>query len=364
MISFEQSPTGVLPAYNDHYLIFSSDIQDEYAIINVGVSEFKIFPDLEGKYYFNIKKIVQTLINTNKFRDNLDVSTPNVWGFVDNSLYSKVTINISVHGDNIQESTSKVYEFIKSVNQAGDDENTNNYAVLLPSEGGNSYNVSYWEGFPFDFTIKRPSKDDVITLYNHNNNSTTPQLTPNATSSYRIILDKVFSNVMDDGFLPMLPITNRIDIRKAGVVQSTVNIKRKNQDCGVYLKWFNSQGGYSYFLFEQFFQDSTKTKLGDFIGSNNFKGVYDDNTGPLILSGKEATRVLNVKTMADLEDINHLRSLIMSPHVQMWSSTEAYSQARWIDVTIDSKDFGHFNKKYKNEIRCSIELPEINTQKI
>jgi hypothetical protein len=31
-------------------------------------------------------------------------------------------------------------------------------------------------------------------------------------------------------------------------------------NCGIYLKWFNANGGYSYWLFDKFYSDTTSTK--------------------------------------------------------------------------------------------------------
>jgi hypothetical protein len=40
---------------------------------------------------------------------------------------------------------------------------------------------------------------------------------------------------------------------------------------GIYLKWFNANGGYSYWLFDKFYSDTTSTKTIDEI-----VGKYDN----------------------------------------------------------------------------------------
>jgi hypothetical protein len=49
------------------------------------------------------------------------------------------------------------------------------------------------------------------------------------------------------------------------------NIKRMESNCGIYLKWFNANGGYSYWLFDKFIQAETVQKTIDEI-----VGKYDN----------------------------------------------------------------------------------------
>lgn len=375
MITFSQEPSGISPAYNDTYIIFNSNLNDDTAYIRAGGNEFMIFPDLTGTYYFNLKKVVQTLINQNKFRDNTDTSLPNLWGFPDDSLYLSIDVIIIVKGDGVEESITRTYEFNKAVLQPGVNENNNDYALLSANNGGNSYNVTYFEGYPFDLTLKKVEKsngttnpddsityDNEITIRNINSGQFSPALRPEKLGAYRLVLDKGVRNMTSSGFLPMHDLLNKLDIRKDGVTKTSLNVKKVNNKCGVYLKWFNTEGGYSYWLFDEFFRESTKTTEGDFIGSNQFDLIYDNNVGNLMSTAKFGAKNMQLKTGADKNEVEQIRSLFMSPHVQLWTSQEAYVEGRWIDVSVTSNNFNYANKKAKNEVVVSIELPVLNSQ--
>jgi hypothetical protein len=51
-----------------------------------------------------------------------------------------------------------------------------------------------------------------------------------------------------------------IEVWVNGAFKANINIKRMESNCGIYLKWFNANGGYSYWLFDKFYSDTTNTK--------------------------------------------------------------------------------------------------------
>lgn len=362
-ITISQEPSGVSPAFNDTYIIYSSTLADTRSTVDVGGRQFQIFPDTSGTYYFNVKKIVQSIINTNKFVDNLDVSEEGVWGFNDSSLFTTISFTISVHSDDASEQVIRTYKFNKAVYQPGDEENTNDYAILTPSDKlTNNYYITYFEGYPFDIALKNVTAGDQLSLKNNNSQDISPTLVPASNGAYRIVIDKGTSNMTSTGFLPMLDIVNRIDIRESGDVKATLNLKKVNNTCGVYLKWFNSEGNYSYWLFEPYYRDTVKTSDGYFIGTNNFNLIYGNTSGDLITSGKQGTRSMNLRTKVDKNEIKQLRSIFTSPRVQLWSSQDPYVEGRWIDVSLDSSSFNITNKKEVQPISLTIELPVLNTQ--
>jgi hypothetical protein len=49
---------------------------------------------------------------------------------------------------------------------------------------------------------------------------------------------------------------HQIEVWVNGAFKANINIKRMESNCGIYLKWFNANG-YSYWLFDKFYSDTT-----------------------------------------------------------------------------------------------------------
>jgi hypothetical protein len=50
-----------------------------------------------------------------------------------------------------------------------------------------------------------------------------------------------------------------------GAFKANINIKEWNQLC-IYLKWFNANGGYSYWLFDKFYSDNQYKTIDEIVG--------------------------------------------------------------------------------------------------
>jgi hypothetical protein len=64
-------------------------------------------------------------------------------------------------------------------------------------------------------------------------------------------------------------------------------------NCGIYLKWFNANGGYSYWLFDKFYSDTTSTKtIDEIVGKyDNLKNVNSFST----ITGKKLMQPIKYK---------------------------------------------------------------------
>jgi hypothetical protein len=62
-----------------------------------------------------------------------------------------------------------------------------------------------------------------------------------------------------------------------------------------YLKWFNANGGYSYWLFDKFYSDTTSTKtIDEIVGKyDNLKNVNSFST----ITGKEANATYKIQNV-------------------------------------------------------------------
>lgn len=359
--SFTKEPTGIYPAYNDSFLEFSSTLTDNYkgeiTVTALGLV-IAVYADANGDYLFNLKDIVQALINANGFTESED--TP-VSGFVKafDMGYLSLDLTIKVYSDTANESTSKTYTFIRGVKQIGESVWTNTAQLLHPSPNGIDYNLTYFEGYPFSFELQRLTNTDSLSFKNLNTGDSTTAYVVGTTASHRVWVDKGDANWTSDSYLPLPDLINRIEVKVNAVVKSNVRIKKVAERCGVYLKWFNQDGGYSYFLFDEFHKVRLRGSERGLVSSNQFNNV-GSLSAPYLSTGVRVEESMMVKATVDRNEAAHLRALISSPSVQLWSKQEPYVAGQWIDVRIKSA-FSISNKKNMNEVSVDILMPELLT---
>lgn len=360
MITISQEIPNFYPAYNESYIKFSTDFsENSKANINVGAYTFTIYPSPNGSYMFNLKHIVTALINDNKFRDN--ISFVNIGGVSDPSLYLSLTVEITAFSNSGSETITKDYTFTKAVKQAGDVNYSNPNQLLLPTPDGSNYHLKYFEGFPLDFGFRYVNSGDVITV---TNKSTEQVATFNVTQtgSHRLIIDNASENWNNDNILAMPDLLNPLQIRVNGTLRNTLNLNKQPLKEGVYLKWFNSEGGYSYWLFNKFYKTDYSTDEIDRISTNNFTDIYSQKQGTTVISGKALDKSQTLKTQVNEIEFEHLKSIVSSPLVQMWTRQDPYSVGEWIDVKVISRGLSNNTKRYIKKVEVEIELPEQNSQ--
>lgn len=360
-ITITKEPTDFYPAFNQSYIQFNTDFQiNNQANIKIdNTYNFTIYPSPNGQYLFNLKHIVSSLINGNKFRDNVDLSS--AWGISDGSLYLSVPVEITAFSDSSSETLNKTYTFYKGVKQVGDREFNNANQILLPSDDGLNFYVKYFEGFPLDFTLRYISSGDTVQIRNKNTEETTT-LTATEDNPYRIVLDNGEFNLNTSNRLSIPDLENILEIKVNGALKNKLTLKKESLRDGTYLKWFNSDGSYSYWLFNRFYKDEYAASEVDRLGTNNFNNIYGQTQGNTAISGKELERGRSLKTQVNEVEFNHLKSLISSPLVQMWNTNNPYEISDWIDVKVISRKISNNSKRHVKQVDIEIELPEQNTQ--
>lgn len=364
-ITITKSPSTLYPAFNDSYIEFTSNIANDYkALIEIeGLTgkQFIIYPDLNGLYTFNLKSAVRALINDNTFKDN-DDSYPVNWNKTYPYGYLDIDVTITDYGDTVGTPSVHNYTFIRGVKQIGEEIHVKPYQLLHPSINGVDYNLTYFEGYPFSFEIQRPISTDNLTITNLNSSDTTSLLAMASTNTHRIYIDKATTNWTTSDFLPLTDTLNRLELKFNNVVQTNINLKKVESQCGVYIKWFNSDGGYSYFLFEEYWKESIQGKDIGFKSSNSFNNVGSLES-PTTSLGRSGIKTLTLKAKLDKNESKHLESLFTSPSVQIYSKTEPYLAGEFIDVILNT-DYSLSNKKSINEVIVTLELPQLITAKI
>ncbi len=368
-ISINTEPTIIYPAYNDSFITFQSSLTGTTrAIIQLLPSAtfpkpFEIYSNINGVFVFNLKEAIKSRFNENGFDDIYDIY-PTGWIKNLDNTYLNQTINITDYNEDTTGTTlTRNYEFYKSVKQVGQPIFDNTNQILNVSKNGIDYNLTYFEGYPFSFEIQRVNQDDSIKVYNRNIGLFSNNLISTSTNTLRVYIDKVTTNWTTSNFLPLQDNLNKLEVYNTGVLTTNLNLKKVPAKCGVYLKWFNNDGGYSYFLFDEYYQSESSYKTIATVSNSIYRNVDNGLKTKTKIIGKEGGKRLKLRATIDKNEVNHLESLFSSPSVQIWSSQNPFIEGEWINVTLKGSH-SYFTKKALNEIKIEIDLPEQITYRL
>lgn len=366
-------------AYNNDIIRFFSDstqnavsctIQDSFNKINV-----TLYPNPLGQFYFNFKPHISALINLKYFDDSLDTdiqgNLPS--SFVYNSgaaqgVFTQRNISITITFDNdTTENASYVLSWLAGVQQI-DNYNTFSIDDLLlqsPFKKGstNSYYFKYWQGYPFDVPLFTTSNELRVT--NHTN---LLHADFNITGyGDRLVVSDGRTDVSLEDVLPFTEGFNQLTFTsrsEAGDKEKYALLEKIPYTCGVYLKWFNVMGGYSYWLFENTYSIDRKTKhLGEIARNHN---NLEDTFGRSITIGKESKDTLRIiAELLDEDEKAIVENITDSPKIYLFTG-KPYSRNNhhdWIEVRLKTGSIKLKNPRESlTNFTFDLELPERYTQ--
>lgn len=365
-ITINKQPTGIYPAYNDSYIEFESTLSNNNRaeIVITGFNDpFTIFPDLDGNYTFNFREAVKVLFSQYSFKDENGEAITTEWGQSLLGHYLALSSTLKVYNNSTSESKAVNHEFYRAVKQVGQQNHTNNCQILNSgSNNGVDYNLTYFEGFPFSFELQRlvysPTKR--INVKNLNTGITCDDINPQVSGAFKIIVDKATTNWITSSFLPLPDLVNRLEIYEDDSFKTNLTLKKVPSKCGVYLKWLNTEGGYSFWLFDEFYRDTLTARDLQELAVNHFKNVGEGFFADTQPMGKAVTESLRLRTTLDPRERLHLQSLFTSPYVEMYTSQEPFIETDWVPVTITGNY--QFDTKPKQTVAVvNISLPETKT---
>lgn len=376
MIIFENTLTGVLPAFNNNIIKFKSDslIESVQAKITINSIEFIIYKIPSGWFLFNFKEIAKSLVNQNNFKDNLitnlDLLDINSFTYEQNDGIYSGGVNIKITFiDGSTEVSNFSLTFLASVKNLEDYKKTNlanqSTFLLLPNIKGttNQYFVKYFEGYPFDFTYLDTTGDNLqlktdyslIKDFERKGNLT------------RVLFSDGEIDLNNTSLMPMGSGISKIDILQNNVSIDQFLYVDRVQMCGndaIYLKWFNAQGGYSYYLFNKYFERNLNFgSIGEL--ENDFNNL-ENTTSPIIQLGR--TSFDKVRVDSDLineNEFNLLVGILSSPKVYMFTGLPLARASfnDWIEVEIKTSSINLRNWKNRpTNISFEFELPKRNNQ--
>lgn len=364
------STTSLLNAYNNNIVEFSSDnvLDSTKCVINIGGMNLTITPNASNVFRYNFNEIIQVLINTNNFSDDIlptltAADSSHIYNDTTNTYYSQLATYTITFSNATTENTTATYKFLKSVeqleqNKVGVVTGGNNIYMLSPFKQAtaNTYDVTYFEGFPFDISFYL-SSPGATTILNQTNALSYSFLLGNTIN--RLFFSDGRITLTIDDFLPLVDGLNELKItRGADII--FVNVTKIPSKEGVYVKWLNTYGGWSYWLFNCRHARDNKTKdLGEVY--NDFNDV-SSTTLPYYDLGKESTDTLTL--IADNIDSNNqdvVNGILESPRVYYFTGTRLtqVTSVSWLGVKKKSSKTNkvRFKGDTKN-YKIQIELPQ------
>jgi hypothetical protein len=371
MITFTSSPFAnqVNPAYNDSIIRFHSSITGltKADITIAGISApFSIYP-YEGQFAYNFKDIVTALINQSGFTDTVLPDLSSDFIYSDPTLQFTLNATVNAYNSVTGETTSVSFKYIKSVEQLIGYQKklaaTSDVGVLLPSQNNFDYQVTYVEGYPFDFAIQGILSGDTYYFRNTNTGIQSDSFTAATSEVKRIFLSDGATNETIQGVLLMTSNLNNIELWVNDVLKANIKILRKESRCGVMLKWFSSNGSYSYWVFEPYYKEVLKTK-----DLETINGVWDNLHSVKSTSeslGKIAQQTIQISTTYSQLEKEYLLDILKSSRVEMLINQSPFMQVEpfdFIGVNVADGSFPHDTKNTFNKLKLTIELPAVNTQ--
>ena len=351
------SESKLLMAYNNNVVRFSSDsglVPLSAQIIGLGIDN-RLYPHPNGSFYFNFKDDVVAEIITKNFSDTI---TTNVIDGDTNSftydcadgcyLEGAVTFRINFTDDSFEEITRTLH-FIAGAEQLEDYKknevlfSTSVFCVLSPMQDAtnNTSYLKYWQGYPFEFSFYNKNFDTApdFTLKNRQNGLTNDFNSKSKVSSFYICdgdIDTTSSEV-----LPLVNGLNELQFLVDDVNQDiNLVIDKVDSDCGVYIKFLNKYGRFSYWLLSKNnFRNRSSKYLGEI--ENDFENL-EDTTSPTIQIGKAGDEGLKCAT----EKLNESEKLIFegiidSPKIYLFTG-ERFAKADltdWMEVRLKTTSF-------------------------
>jgi hypothetical protein len=379
--------TNLLFAYNNNTVTFkqsSTSLSAKKATVFFDNQLFTLYPDPNGKFYFNFKYSAPVFINDNNFSDttcfnlaekmattfkneviadggtfesfdclveqllNLGINPIIDWT---DAIYKDFTVIYKIYYTNNTEDTStEIYSFLSAY------VNYHNYKKLYPNFPYSvkytqmmlkpiSY-LKYWNGYPFDFTWYDGYESELY-------------FDVNGEQLYFENSKKINRIIISNGGYEFINLN---------VGYNTVNeiqIEKITDICeGHYIKWLNSFGGWNYWLFYKGNDTLTTKDLGQIY--NDYEDVKD-TVSPYVSIGKTSENNISVaQNNITQNEMLILNDLLDTPKVYLFTGTQNQTVqcSEWLEVNIKAGSFRVSNSKEKmTSLNLTIEIPT-NTTKI
>ena len=144
----------------------------------------------------------------------------------------------------------------------------------------------------------------------------------------------------------------------------TKEVARIVDECGIFLRWRNTYGGWSYWLFSQDYTEDVKTKsLGSALIGRTYVVQKNNSFYPFGTTSKKTWTLTSEVPVLDYE-FEEIKSLFVSPEIYIWKGKEVsdIQPQHWerVNVVEGSQKFKH-NNQYTHPLSVTIEFQEPKT---
>lgn len=367
-------------AYNNHIVRFRSDTLNTeplYCDIASGTAlNVRLYPDPKGNFFFNFKPYVSALINRRSFNDttNVEINSADPSAFVysfqqDTFLQLLVNFTITLKTSEAQttETAGHVLSWLAGVEQINDYNSfsSSGLYVLSPFRrlSANSYYLKYWQGYPFDMAVY--TQGTRLSLH-----SETSQLSATFTvGGYgdRLYFSDGRTDESLEDILPLIDGYNKLRLM-AGTSPSGndkgILLEKVPYKSGVYLKWLNKYGGYSYWLFEDTYSIDRSTRhIGEI--DRGDANLDDANTRTWQIGKQSQDKIRVIAELLTEDERCIVEGLLDSPKVYLFTG-QPYSRSSlkdWTEVSLKTSSARLKNAKQPlTNFSFELELPERFTQ--
>lgn len=371
-------------AYNNDVIKFYSNVSTalpvwcEIAARNVGsdVDRFRvrIYPAPDGTFYFNFRQYISSMINTRNFEDTTNIVIGSdidscLYNFREGTYLNQDIFIVIMHSDDTNSSAGYNLSWLAGVEQLGSYNifDRRDYFIMTPFKKltDNHVYLKYWQGYPFDISLFTWLNGNY-TLKN-NTNILDANITIGGNKVYRLAFSDGRTDETLEDFVPLVDGFNKLTWSlEGGPVENNIFITMEKvpYKCGIYFKWLNKYGGYSYWLFENTYSiDRASKQLGE-LDRNNENLEYTFNRD--IQIGKDSNDT--VRAIAELlteDERMILEGIIDSPKIYMFTGQPlARNNYRdWIEVSLKTSNVRVKNPKQElTNIVLDFELPQRYTQ--
>lgn len=367
-LTFTKTITGVYPAFNNSYLVFTTDDAPVKAEITVNSpsdlfsSPFVIYPNSDGYFLFNLKEIAKIAFDSDRFEFSEIPSDG--WVSCLPSVFASLELDFLVYTDAGSEESTQTFDFYRGAHQVTDD--YFDLIYLKRTETNSTLSLDYWEGFPFDVQFNDMAAGDSIQVKNLITGATSTALsvpdTVDSSSAFSLCLDDASRNWTSSNFLNLADTDNRLEIWKNGSFLSNLNITKKTDCKGVYLRWVNSKGGTSYQLFDEYYKETISGSSYGLVSRNDFANA-DDLTSNYVDLGKAGSKTRTLKTIVKKNKLINIEDLKLSPNIEVYKAEEAFTPAGWYGVTVEGSHSVETKRGYL-ELSVSLDMPDLITLSI
>lgn len=377
MIQFVQppEPNRLRMAFNNDVVRFYSDLapMPDNADISLGSGPIvRLYPAPDGRFYFNFMPYIATLINTANFEDTLvtelDVASINTFALPAPGIALRLPVTFTIGAaPDVTDTLTLNLSWLAATQQHGSYRplDADGVYVLSPhrEEAANRHYLRYWVGYPFDVSLY--STGGTLSITNQAN--LLSQNIPLSDGGTRLFFGDGRTDETLEDLLPLQNGFNTLKLLREGDTLDKaqfITVEKKDNCSGVYLKWLNARGGYSYWLFENTYSiDRSAKALGEL--NRDFENL-PDSFGRSTQTGRQVQDTL--KIVAELltpPQRDLVQNLLESPKVYLFTG-RPYSRSSyrdWVEVSVKTTSARIRNaRETLTNFTFDIELPERFTQ--